>query len=93
MTEFACIKNGMYSRGREVVRKFERDRRSVGAEFGRVVVWFKKRNVEHRMKTGKVGGKTKSVGKVGDSAVDGEGTEPPVLKFIRRARGLDVSSE
>ena len=41
-------------------------------EVGRIVIWFKKGNMEYGVKTGEIGRETEFVSEVGDGVVDGE---------------------
>ena len=57
------------------------------------MVGLEKGNVKDGMETGKVRRETELVDKVGELALDGEGSETDVVEFVGGTGGLDMAAE
>ena len=90
LTELAAVEDGVDRGRRRVVSNVKGNRGRVRVRRGRAMMRFKQRDMEDGMEARKMRGKTELVGGVGDSEVDGEGTEPAVVELVGRSRRLDV---
>ena len=93
MSGFPAVENALYVKGRVgIFGENEGSWRRVRMEFGRVVIGFKKRDVEYGVKTGEIGRETKLVDEVGELLLyTRERAKTDVVEFVGRTGSFNFN--